>query len=333
MKRFSLHCVLLVVTCLVLLTACSGGAESTAEPAALTPVTYALGYLHDVQFAPLYVAADKGYFREEGIDIELVPVFESESIPKISSGELQFGTVSADQVLLARAQGVPLVYVAAWYQRFPIAIVVRQSLGLESPADLQGRNVAISERSGAAYLALRAILQAGRLNEGDIVIKEIGFTQLDAFTSGQEDVVVVYRNNEAVRLQNMGEEITVFEVDEANQLAANGMITNETTIAEQPEVVQGMVRAFLRGLQDTIDNPAEAFEISKKYVESLANADAAELAVQEQVLAASIELWQTDHLGMSQEETWQHSTDLLTDMGLLSTRPVLSEAYSNEFVP
>jgi NitT/TauT family transport system substrate-binding protein len=316
-----------------LLVACTGGAEPTPTATPLTHVTYALGYLHDVQFAPLYVAADKGYFREEGIEIELVPMFEGEAILKIGSNELQFGTASADQVLLAHTQDIPLVYVAAWYQRFPIAVVARESLGLQSPADLEGHTVALSDRTGASYLALRALLQDGMLNEGDIEIREIGFTQLDAFTSGQEDIVVVYRNNEVVRLQAMGEEPTIFEVDRTNLLASNGMITNETTIAEQPELVRGMVRAFLRGLQDTIANPDEAFEISKKYVESLANADEAELAIQQQVLAASIELWQTDEMGVSHEEAWQNSLNLLTNMGFLSAQPALDEAYTNEFLP
>jgi NitT/TauT family transport system substrate-binding protein len=323
---------LLGLICLCLLVACTGGAEPTPTAAPLTQVTYALGYLHDVQFAPLYVAADKGYFREEGIEIELVPMFEGESILKIGSNELQFGTASADQVLLARTQEIPLVYVAAWYQRFPIAVVARESLGLQSAADLEGRTVALSDRSGASYLALRALLQDGMLSEGDIGIREIGFTQLDAFASGHEDIVVVYRNNEVVRLQAMGEELTIFEVDRTNLLASNGMITNETTIAERPELVRGMVRAFLRGLQDTMDNPDEAFEISKKYVESLANADETEQAIQRQVLDASIELWRTEEPGIAQEEAWQHSLELLIAMGLLSTQPDLSAAYTNEFV-
>jgi NitT/TauT family transport system substrate-binding protein len=92
---------------------------------------------------------------------------------------MQFGTVSADQVLLARTQDIPLVYIASWFQRFPIAVVARESLGLESPADLAGQTVALSSRSGASYLGLRALLQIGMLNEGAIEIKEIGFTQLE----------------------------------------------------------------------------------------------------------------------------------------------------------
>jgi NitT/TauT family transport system substrate-binding protein len=336
MKRLfvkSLSRFTVLVGLFVTLAACTGTAEPTPTATPLTQVTFALGYLHDVQFAPLYVAADKGYFREEGIEIELVPIFEGEGVLKIGSNELQFGAASADQVLLARTQDVPVVYVAAWYQRFPIAVVARESLGIETPADLAGHTVALSDRTGASYLGLRSLLQAGMLNEGQIDIKEIGFTQLDAFTSGQEDVVVVYRNNEVVRLQAMGEDVTIFEVDEDQLLAGNGMVTNEKTIAEQPELVRGMVRAMLRGLQDTIANPDEAFEISKKYVETLANADEAEQAIQRQVLAASIELWQTDEIGVSHEEAWQHSLDLLIDMGLLSTQPDLSAAYTNEFLP
>ena len=79
------------------------------------------------------------------------------------------------------------------------------------------------------------------------------------------------------------------------QLASNGLITNEATLAENPELVQRMVDATLQGIADTIANPAEAYQISLEYVEALATADA---AVQQQVLATSITFWQAESAGL-----------------------------------
>ncbi len=74
------------------------------------------------------------------------------------------------------------------------------------------------------------------------------------------------------------------------QLASNGLITNEKTIAENPDLVRSMVRALSLGIADTIANPNEAYEISKKYVEGLAQADP---AVQKEILTTSIDVWKT----------------------------------------
>jgi NitT/TauT family transport system substrate-binding protein len=108
------------------------------------------------------------------------------------------------------------------------------------------------------------------------------------------------------------------------------LITNEKTIAQNPDLVRRMVRAFLRGLEDTIADPAGAFEISKAYVENLAQLEA---AVQKQKLAISIELWKADRLGYSQPQAWESMQTVLLDMGLLTQPLDLSKAYRNEFLP
>jgi NitT/TauT family transport system substrate-binding protein len=292
-----------------------------------------MGYIPDVQFAPFYVAAEKGYFRDEGIEIEFESMFENDSAPLLGSNERQFATISAEQVLQARAQGLPLVYVAAWYQKFPVAVVARQSLGLAAPADLKGHTLGLPGLYGASYIGARALLKVAGLAESEVTFKEIGFNQVAAFTAGQADIVVVYANNEPVQLQASGAALTIFNVADYVPMASNGMVTNETTIAAQPELVRGMVRALLRGLADTIADPDAAFTISTKYVEGLGNADAAKTAAQKQVLAASIELWRAERLGRSDPMGWEQTQAVLLDMGLLSAPLDLNQAYTNEFVP
>jgi NitT/TauT family transport system substrate-binding protein len=91
----------------------------------------------------------------------------------------------------------------------------------------------------------------------------------------------------------------------------------------------GMVRAFLRGLEDTIANPDEAYEISKKYIENLAETDE---AVQKEVLAASIEFWRADPLGFSDPTAWENMQTVLLEMGLLTEPLDLEKAFTNDFI-
>jgi NitT/TauT family transport system substrate-binding protein len=90
-----------------------------------------------------------------------------------------------------------------------------------------------------------------------------------------------------------------------------------------------MVEASLRGVADTLANPDEAFEISKKYVENL---DQADQSVQREVLAATLPFWMTDRLGYSNPAAWENMQSILLDMGLLSQPLNLDQAYSNEFI-
>ena len=91
--------------------------------------------------------------------------------------------------------------------------------------------------------------------------------------------------------------------------------------------------AFLRGLEDAIADPDEAYEISKNYVESLALADADEETVQREVLALSIELWRAERLGFSQPEAWQNMQAVLLSMDLLPNALDLEAAFTNEYLP
>lgn len=320
--------IVFAVVLLLVATACQPAAPGGAD-AGPTPITLALGYIPNVQFAPYYVAAERGYFAEEGIDITLETIFESESVPLVGAGELQFAIASAEQVLLARSQGLPVVYVTKWWQDYPIAIAAKTASGIVTPEDLRGRTVGLPGLYGASYIGLRALLNSAGLAESDIQLESIDFTQVPSLAEDRVEAVVVYANNEPVQLKSAGFDINVIRVADYITLASNGLVTNETTIANQPELVRGMARAILRGLADTLADPDAAFEICLIYVDTLSADD----AVQRQVLAESVAMWQTDQLGASSPESWLATQSVLLSMGLLSEPVDLAAAYTNDFLP
>ena len=321
--------VLLTITLAIGLMACTPQGSGN-EAGGLTKIRLPLGYIPNVQFAPLYVAVEKGYFREAGLEVTFDYSFETDAMALVGAGEIPFAVVSGEQVLLARSQGLPVVYVAAWYQQYPVAVVSKVEEGIVSPADLKGKTIGLPGLFGANYIGLEALLFSAGLSNDDVTLTSIGFTQVESIATDQVQAASVYAANEPVQLKAQGYEVNEIRVGDHVQLASNGLVTNEATLASNPELVRAMVKAMLRGIADTIQNPDEAYEISKKYVENLANADE---AVQKEVLARSIEFWKAEQLGYSDTSAWENMLDLLIQMELLKDTLNINAAFTNEFLP
>jgi NitT/TauT family transport system substrate-binding protein len=317
----------LAVLLAVIVAAC-GGATPAPTNGALTTIRLPMGFTPSVQYAPFYAAVDKGYFAAEGIALEFDYSFETNGVQLVAAGQLPFAVVSGEQVLLARAQGLPVVYVFAWFQKFPVAIMSKAGSGITQPAGLIGKDIGTPLLEGANFIGLRALLAISGIPAANVTVQAIGFNQVPALTANQVDAVVVYSNNEPIRLAAQGEALDVINVGDYVPLAANGILTNEGTAAGQPDLVRRFNRALLRGLQDTLADPDGAYTISKKYVEGLTDD-----AVEKAVLAASIEMWRADRLGRSDPAAWETMQQTLLDAGLLTQAQDLSKTFTNDFVP
>jgi len=321
--------VLIMLGMALVISGC-GSPKSTNDAGALNHIRLPMGYIANIQYAPFYVAVEKGYFKEAGIEIEFDYKFETDGVALVGAGELPFAVVSGEQVLLARAQGLPVTYVAAWYQQYPVSVVAKSETGVIVPQDLKGRKIGLPGLFGANYIGLRALLNAGELSEKDVTLDAIGFNQVELMAAGQQDIVVGYSANEPIQLNARGIAVTEMRVADYAQLAANGILASEKVVAENPELVRAFVSAFLKGLADTIANPDEAFTLSESYIPNFAELDA---GVQKKVLSTSVEQWKTDRLGYSDPQAWENMQNVLLDMGLVAEKQDLSKAFTNKFVP
>jgi NitT/TauT family transport system substrate-binding protein len=287
-----------------------------------------MGYIPSVQHAPFYVAVAKGYFAEEGLALDFDYSFETNGVQLVGAGELPFAVVSGEQVLLARAQGLPVRYVMAWFQQFPVAVIAKAETGIAAPADLVGKRVGVPALEGASYIGLLALLAGAGIDPSELTLQTVGFNQAAALEAGQVDAAVVYANNEPLRLAAQGAQLNTIPVSAYASLAANGILTNEATIAAEPELVRSFLRALLRGLEDALADPAETYTIIKQYVDGLTDD-----ALEQQVLATTMDMWRADRLGYSQPAAWETMQQTMLDSGLLAQPQDLALAYTNEFIP
>lgn len=318
------------------LLACNAGSDPLIDPippagneVPLRPVTLAMGFIPNVQFAPFYVAVEKGYFAEEGIELTFDYGMENDLVQLVAANELQFAIASGDQVLLGRSRGLPVRYVANWYRRFPVAVTSIEH-DLSDPQVLEGKTVGLPGLFGANYVGWLALAHASGLDADAVQLEAIGFNQVPVLAEGQVDAVVVYATNEPLQLARQGYEPSTIYVSDYIDLVANGLITNDETIQNDPELVAGMVRAILRGIQDTLNDPDGAFAIvaSERWVPEAGGENA---ETQRAVLEASLPFWQNEQPGILPRSAWESSQHFMVEAGLLEQATPLDELYTDEF--
>lgn len=291
-------------------------------------ITLPMGYVANVQFSPIYMSLERGYFQEAGYEITLDYRWETDGLRLVAAGTLPFTIASGDQVIQARSQGLPVVAIASWYRKFPVAVISLAEIPLTTPADLRGLRVGIPETFGASYIGLRALLTAGGLTEKDIDLRVIGFTQVPSLLAKTVDAVVVYANNAPIVLEQEGIPYNILYVSDYGELVSNVLVTNETMIREHPERVAAFTRAFLRGLEDVLADPDAAFEICKKYVPGLEE----NAATQRAVLETTLTYWRFPDLGRFTPEAWAQAQEVMFQAGLITQKVPVESLFTNRFV-
>lgn len=315
-------------------TAASGEPTAAATTATqpLEKLTLGLGYIPSVQFAPFYVTQAKGFFAEEGLEVTFQHGIETDFVKLVGTGEEPFAVASGEQVILARAQGLPIVYIMTWFNRFPVVVFAPKAAGLSTPQALEGHRVGIPGLFGASYIAWKALVYATAIDEAAVTLESIGFTQAEAVSQGRVDAALDYAVNGPVRLRLAGQEVDVIYVSDYVNLPSNGLITDERTIRERPELIQRVVRAFRRGLQYTLDHPDEAFAIS---LQAVPEAGGANEAANRAVFDAVLEEWRPAsgaRLGWSDPQRWEEAARFMREVGLVQTEVDVAAAFTNQFI-
>ena len=294
-----------------------------------------LTFIPNIQFAPFYVGIQDGHFAEYGFNVTLEHLQEPEVLDLVAAGHANFGIVSGEQVILARAQARDVVYIFEWFQQYPVGIVAQghNGLGISEIGDLRGRKVGIPGRFGASYSGLTALLHSAGLTESDIELTEIGFHAPDVYCSKAVTAAVVYINNEPIQITNraLAGECSdlgipdVFLVADQVDLVSNGMIVRSNMLQGESDMVQRMVRGFSRALRTTIDNPARAYLTSLNFVETLPN-DAEYIAALEQLSEDQVAFLATspnrEEIEQSRLEMWRQLAQVF-DFDLLEQFEVL----------
>jgi NitT/TauT family transport system substrate-binding protein len=301
----------------------------------LTHIVVAMGYIANVQFAPYYLAQDRGYYAAEGLDVEFKYGQVNDLLKVVADGGIDYANVGGDEMVPAVAQGIPVRYVMTSYYRYPTALATVRGLGarIEQPSDMKGHKIGIPGAYGSSYIGLKALLKAGKLQESDINLQSIGFTQVQALLGGQVDAAMVYAMNEPVQVSAGGKSVDVLKVSDYADLAASGIATSNKKIAAKPDEIRAFVRATLKGTADTLTDPDAAFASTLKRTPELA---VDQQPIQRLVLTAALAYFRPPEgrtLGSSDATTWKNTESFLREIGLSPKEIDPATLWTNDFIP
>lgn len=258
----------------------SSGADSTGSA---TSYTVGLSYIPNVQFAPVYLAAERGALPGATVrhHVQSEGLFQA-----LIAGTEDIVVAGADEA--AAAADSSLLVVAPYYQQFPVVLVVPEDSPIKSLADLPGKKVGIPGSYGETSYGYRAGLQAAGVDLGSVDLQEIGYTQVAALTTGKVDAVVGFVNNDAVQAELAGLKVRTIPLGTDTGLRSASIVTRKEFAAAHPEVLRQFVGAMFESYDALRTNPEAGVDAAVSLVPNLG--DPEQRAAAEQTIKATVGL-------------------------------------------
>lgn len=235
--------------------------------AAETIVKFSLDFKFEGPAAPFVLPLDKGYYKAEGLNVTIDTAAGSlEPITRVASGTYDMGFGDINSLIKFRDANptVPLKAVFVVYNKPPFSIVGRKSRGISKPKDLEGKKLGAPAPDGA-YAQWPIFVQANGIDASKVTIENVGFPVREPMlAAGQVDAITGFSFSSFINLKDKGVpvgDITVLLMaDYGVNLYGNAIFVNPKFAAEHPDAVKGFLRAFVKGLKETVRSPATAVD-------------------------------------------------------------------------
>lgn len=310
--------------------AAPAASAAPAAPVANESVKLRLAWVPDMAEVGVFVAKEMGYFEREKLDVTIEPGgFGLDPIKLVATGSSDYGVGGAGNLLLARAQGVPVVAVAAEFQDTPVGFVTRADSKITSFKQFKGKRVGIQTGADTDVL-YRALLVRNGMTSAAVREVPIQY-DMTPFLRGNIDVLPAYVTNQPVTLAAQGLKINVITAQsEGLRYYGNVFFVTEARLKSHPEQVRRFVRALRSGWEHALTNKADAIAALQKYTKDFDPKDLD--AIYDRVVpfirgdGSSAEV-----LSMS-DERWLSTESVLRDAGLLKPGAAVGKAYTTDFL-
>lgn len=319
-------------TLICLLAACSSNDQKkeTSTSSDLEKVSFVLDWTPNTNHTGIYVAQEKGFFEEEGLDVEIMLPGEVGSTQLIATGNADFGVSYQEGMMMARSEGMPIVSIAAIIQHNTAGYASPVEKGITEPKDFEGKTF------GGVGSDLERAMMETIMRENDADIDTVEFKNIgdaDYFVAVERDVdfSLVYQGWTGIEAdirdkpQNM---VYLKDFAEALDFYTPILATNETHIKDNPELVEKFVRAARKGYVFAIENPGEAANILIDHEPDLDP----ELVKQSQEWLSTQYQDDAPQFGIQEKDRWQMVNDFMVEHGILENPLEIEKAFTNQFI-
>jgi ABC-type nitrate/sulfonate/bicarbonate transport system substrate-binding protein len=323
---------LLLLTLLAALALLPGACGGTA-PEGPTPVKLMLDWVPNTNHTGIYVARDLGYFTEAGLDVEIIQPGEVYPEAAVAGGAADFGISFQESVALARAEGAPLVSIAAVVQHNTSGFASLATLGVTSPADFEGLRYG-AWGSPSEVPTLKALMEGSGADFGKLEVVTTGFSDPIALLSeGRVDLVWIYYGWQGIQAEVKGIDLKVVMMEDYLDCVPDFytpvVIASEATIAARPKVVSALVGALSRGYTFAAGHPDEAADILLEAVPELDST----LVRESQRWLSEYYLAEAPRWGEQTQSVWQDYADWMVANHIVTQPLAVEDAFTNRFLP
>jgi len=309
------------------------GAATAAERA---KVKIAMDWIIGGRHAPWFVAAEKGFYAEEGLDVEVLRGFgNANTVQRVVTGEVQFAYTDFSTSILARAEGSKVKTIAMILGRNPQTFFSLKKTGITRPKDLEGRTI-VSNAGSASPKLFPVFAELHGVDAGKVKWVTVEpAAKASMLISGSADVVEYFLmqrpllEREAGKLGGIN---TMHWADHGFQLYSNGVVVIEDYLGKNGDLVRRFLRASMKGFQRTFDDPDEAVAILRKSHPTL---DPEVTRVEIDILKALVltDDARTRGIGHMDEAKVATARDIMAKIYGLKSPVQTSDLYTNEYLP
>jgi NitT/TauT family transport system substrate-binding protein len=310
----------------------SASPEPSVKP---TKLVVGLGYIPSVQFAQFYLAQQRGYYTEAGLEVEFQNKIDLDLIPLVGQGAIDIGIGDGTSVIPAVSNGIPVQYVATIYGAFPNVVFAKASSGIKTAADLKGKKIGTPGRYGSGWIMLQALLASANLTTDDVEIVEYpDFTQRIAVERGAVDAATGFANNEPIQMERGGQPVSILRIDDILALPGPGLIAGKSTLESKHDAVAAFVAVTLRAMAEIKADPAIGLAAAITAVPEIASDKDGQAAV----LAATIAAWAgpvqaAKRIGAIDRDGWTASIAFLAKLGLIKSPVTTDDLVRDDLLP
>jgi NitT/TauT family transport system substrate-binding protein len=304
------------------------------DAAAAQKVTFTLDFEYAGRHAYYFVALEKGFYREAGLDVDIVRGSGSaDAIRAVGAGRAPLGFADTGTLVVSRtSHALPVKVVAMVYNRAPHCIFCLEEAGVRAPRDLEGKKIATPPGSASTTM-FPAFVRATGINAEKITRVAVDTSALPAvLASHQVDCVSLFYVAQPLLERRLApKKITrLLYADAGLEFYSNGIIVNDGFLKEQPDVVRRFVAATVRGMEASFAEPAEAGRIMNKYHPQIEPAlGQAETEIVREL--AVTPLTRAHGLGYIDPKKMEQTRDVVVEAFTLPRRLPVEELYAPGF--